>query len=251
MIPRPTHFPAKARSVRPVRAARPAPRRPATALLAWLFCAATLAIGHPPAFAGTVAFTAEERPPAPTEPSVPLPPGAPKPLKAAKRQLPPSRLPAAAAGAVLPAQESLAAMVGSAIVAINQANFTDDYSVLRALGTRELQNRTTPSALAKVFKQLRDQKIDLSPVLLLPVQFTEPPAVRPDGMLRLAGYYPSRPQQVNFTIVYYPVGGYWRIDALSVSTSPVGGASPGGTVPSAQIMPGLPDQEPVEREKPR
>ncbi len=123
-------------------------------------------------------------------------------------------------------------MVRAAIIAINQANFTGDYSVLRALGTRELQMRTTPAALAQAFKPLRDQKADLSPVLLLPVEFTELPGVAPDGMMRLAGHFPSRPLQVDFVIVYYPVATYWRIDALSVSTSPASGAPiaapPGG-----------------------
>jgi hypothetical protein len=145
----------------------------------------------------------------------------------AARRLPPRRR--FVAGASLPPREALLTMVGSVMVAVNQANFTGDYSVLHALGTRELQVRTTASVLAKAFKPLRDQNIDLSSLLLLPAQFTEPPAIRADGVLRLAGYYPSRPKQVNFVIVYCPVVGYWRIDGLSVSTSLAGEASGGAS----------------------
>ena len=232
--------------------------RLAPMLMSVALCSAAVTASGPSVFAGPAPYTAEDRPPAPADTSIPVSAaekakllrgvagGAAPPVKS---QLPPPRKPVA--GASLPPPESLLTMVHGAIIAIHQANFTGDYSVLHALGTRELQVRTTPSAFSKAFKPLRDQKIDLSPVLLLPVQFTEPPSVRPDGMLRLAGYFPSRPQQVNFTIVYYPVARYWRIDALSVSTSPAGAASPVASAPASQMMArSLVSQETAASERP-
>jgi hypothetical protein len=227
-------------------------------LKALALCTAAVATFGPSVFAGPAPYTAEERPPAPADTSIPvsaaekaklLRGAAGGAVPAVKRQLPPPRKPVA--GASLPPPESLRTMVQGAIIAIHQANFTGDYTVLHALGTRELQERTTPSALAKAFKPLRDQKIDLYPVLLLPVGFTEPPGVRSDGMLRLAGYFPSRLQQVNFVIVYYPVAGYWRIDGLSVSTSPAGAAGPVASAPASQMMArGLVSQETAASERP-
>lgn len=190
-----------------------------------MLACATPAMSQSPAF--------DERPPPPTEPSIPVPAGK-TPSPAAK---PPARRHIAVpprkplAGVRLPPPETLVTMIRGALVAVNQANFTDNYSVVHALGTHELQERSSPADLARAFKRLRDLKLDLSPVLLLPVEFTKPPAVAADGRLDLVGRFPTRPQQIEFAIVYYPVAGHWRIDGLSVSTSPVAPAPVAQTTP--------------------
>ncbi len=109
-------------------------------------------------------------------------------------------------------------MVRSVLIAVNQANFTGNYSVLHALGTRELQTRMKPEDLSKSFAIFRKKAIDLTTVLSYPVRFSVPPAIGKDGILQLAGTIPAKPHQIDFAIVYFPVAGFWRIDALTVTT---------------------------------
>lgn len=158
-----------------------------------------------------------ERPPAPTDTSIPVQaaPKAAKTAPAPPRNLPPPKQPVV--GADLPPSDVLENMVRSVLIAVNQANFTGNYSVLYALGTRELQTQMKPEDLAKSFEILRKKSVDLTLVLSSPVRFSTPPAVGKDGMLELVGSVPAKPHQIDFTIVYFPVAGYWRIDAMTVS----------------------------------
>ena len=39
------------------------------------------------------------------------------------------------------------------------------------------------------------------------------------GMLQLKGYFPGRPVQINFEVLYQVVSGRWRLFGLSVQTS--------------------------------
>lgn len=172
-----------------------------------------------PALAQTEQLFEPERPPPPTDMSIPVPDvpkaAAKRPAPAAPRNLPPPKQPVV--GADLPPAELLEMMVRTVLVAVNQANFTDNYSVLHALGTRELQTRMKPVDFSKSFAILRKKGIDLTTVLSYPVQFSSPPAVGKDGVLKLAGTIPAKPHRIDFAIVYFPVDGYWRIDALTVS----------------------------------
>lgn len=172
-------------------------------------------------------FVEPPRPPAPTEMSIPAPvPAAPKvakPQAKSPRNLPPPKQPVS--GAVAPPAEVLENMVRSILVALNQANFTGNYSVLHALGTRELQLRMKPEDLAKSFEILRKQSVDLTLALTSPVRFSKPPAIGKDGVLELVGTVSAKPHQIEFAIAYFPVVGYWRMDGLTISVATKDAAS--------------------------
>jgi hypothetical protein len=48
-----------------------------------------------------------------------------------------------------------------------------------------------------------------------------------------AGFFPSVPTQVNFELAYAPVGGRWRLFALSVSFGQAAPAAPQAAAPAA------------------
>jgi hypothetical protein len=75
--------------------------------------------------------------------------------------------------------------------------------------------------LGIAFTELREKHLDLSAVLLISPELSEAPRLAPDGALRLAGIFKTAPEQIAFTTVFKPVGGVWRIDALSVQALPV------------------------------
>src|SRR5216683_4832534 len=107
-------------------------------------------------------------------------------------------------------------LVRSTLLALDQANRTGNYTVLRDLGSPDFQNNSA-ARLAEIFTQQRHDNIDLSGVAVIDPQLTLLPQIEPNGMMRMAGFFPSVPTQVNFELVFAPVGGRWRLFALSVS----------------------------------
>ena len=136
----------------------------------------------------------------------------------------------------MPSPDVLVMMVRSALAGINHANFTENYSVLHGMTTPALQARVTAAQFGRAFANLRKQNLDLSPALVLSPQFTVTPSVTSQGVLRLAGFFPSRPLQINFAIDYLPIDGFWLIDSLSVSALQAGAPAPmaGSPAPLAE-----------------
>jgi hypothetical protein len=127
-------------------------------------------------------------------------------------------------------------LIRSALIALDQGNKTGNYTVLRDLGAPAFQTNTA-ARLAEIFVAQRRDNIDLSGVAVLDPQLTLLPQVEPNGMLRMAGFFPSVPTQVNFELIYAPVNGQWRLFGISVN---LGQAAP--AAPAAEVRP-LPAQQ--------
>ncbi len=128
-------------------------------------------------------------------------------------------------------------LVKNAVTAVNQGNLTGNYTVLRDLGGPAFRERNTAAQLAAIFQRLRNQKSDLSPILVLDPVFTEPPAINQAGQLLLVGFFPTRPLQVQFRLAFQRVQGGWMIDEVGVGTAqwPAQNAqvAPSGAPPTA------------------
>jgi hypothetical protein len=136
---------------------------------------------------------------------------APKQQPAAKQQPQPQ--------APTPAQidrNGVLILIRSTLLALDQANKTGNYTVLRDLGSPDFQANSA-AQLAEIFAQERRDNIDLSGVAVIDPQLTLLPQIEANGMMHMAGFFPSVPTQVNFEMAFAPVGGRWRLFALSVS----------------------------------
>src|SRR3954471_14690937 len=81
-------------------------------------------------------------------------------------------------------------LVRSTLLAVDQANKTGNYTVLRDLGSPDFQNNSA-ARLAEIFTQQRRDNIDLSGVAVIDPQLTLLPQIEPNGMMRMAGFFPS------------------------------------------------------------
>jgi hypothetical protein len=134
-------------------------------------------------------------------------------------------------------------LIRETLLALDQANKTGNYTVLRDLGSPDFQANTA-ALLAEIFAQQRRDNVDLSGVAVIDPQLTLLPQIEANGMMHMAGFFPSVPTQVNFELAYAPVNGRWRLFALSVSFGqaaptapqqpPPAVASPQGKAPQAQ-----------------
>jgi hypothetical protein len=125
----------------------------------------------------------------------------------------------AAPQAALPVSiEQALYLIRSTLLALNDANRTGNYTVLRDLAAPDFQARNTAADLAQSFADLRRRNFDLFAVALAAPQLSTAPYLDPNKMLRLIGYFPTRPLQINFDLTFQNVGGQWRLFGLSVAT---------------------------------
>ena len=110
-------------------------------------------------------------------------------------------------------------LIRSTLSALNDANRTGNYTVLRDLAAPSFQAAHSPADLALVFADLRRNQLDLSAAALLVPRLTamEPPeAGKP---WQLAGYLPTEPRRVIFDLRFDAAGGHWRLSGASIGTT--------------------------------
>ena len=108
-------------------------------------------------------------------------------------------------------------MIFSTLIALNQANATGNYSVLRDLGAPGFQTNSV-TRIADAFANLRGRNLDLSPILLFQPKLLRRPQLNAEGMLRVTGFFATRPDQVNFDLIFEPRDGQWKLFGLAVDT---------------------------------
>jgi hypothetical protein len=128
-----------------------------------------------------------------------------------------SATPPAQAPALTPApdQLTLLKLLWSTMAAIDQANKTGNYSVLRDLGSPGFQTNNNAATLGSVFATLRQQQVDLSDTLLVQPAFEFAPSIVQPGVLRMRGSFNLRPNAIQFDLLYQWRNG-WMLDAVAV-----------------------------------
>jgi hypothetical protein len=171
-------------------------------------------------------------------------------VSAASAQSPaPSTTPAQPAPSTAPAQPKidsvvLAVLIKSAVVAVQQANATGNYSVLRDLGTPIFRERYDQVKLANIFSNLRG--VNLNGALLLMPNLTKQPELTPQGQLHVVGNFPTQPLEIRYEALFVQLDGIWRLDGIAVYAVPPGSpeaaASPAAGSSDAQAA-----QDPSKR----
>jgi len=156
---------------------------------------------------------------------------------------PPPQLGAAQAGDK-PAQidrNGVLILIRSTLLAVDQANKTGNYTVLRDLGAPGFQTANTATRLGEIFANLRNQNLDLSGVAVLEPQLTLLPTIGTNGMMRMAGFFPSVPTQINFELLYAPVDSRWRLFGVGLNIGQSGPTAP----PDVPPPPAPPEAKPA------
>jgi hypothetical protein len=116
-------------------------------------------------------------------------------------------------------------LIRSSLLALDQANKTGNYTVLREIGAPGFQSNTA-ARLGEIFAKLRNDNLDLSGVAVIDPQLNLLPQIEANGLMHMAGFFPSVPSQVNFDLLFAPVSGQWRLFGISVSIGQSGPAAP-------------------------
>lgn len=141
-------------------------------------------------------------------------------------------------------------LIRSTVLALHHANLTGNYTVLRDLGAPGFQTVNTAARLSEIFANLRAQNLDLSGVSVLEPQLTVLPQIEANGMMRMAGVFPSTPLQVNFELLFAPVDNRWKLYGLSLNLAQSTPTPPPGP-PVADASPPPQPATPANAETPR
>jgi hypothetical protein len=129
--------------------------------------------------------------------------------------------PEAPAQVVMPDAEKIVLLLRVALITLNDALQTGNFTMLRDMGAPGFREANTAARLSQSFSDLAAKNIDLSSVSIIAPQLTQPPALdQAKGMLHLKGYFPGQPVQINFELLYQAVDGRWRLFGLSVQPGP-------------------------------
>ena len=131
---------------------------------------------------------------------------------------------------LVPSAEELVSLVRNVLLAVNDANLTGNYTVLRDLSAPDSQGLNTPERLEESFRPIRQQGTDFSIVAVATPRFVQLPTFTPQGYLRVNGEFNSSPR-ITFDIFLQHVAGRWRPYAIGVGVVPV----PGNPPPSTEV----------------
>lgn len=111
-------------------------------------------------------------------------------------------------------------LIRTTLIALNQANQTGNYTVLRDLAAPSFQRANSAARLGEIFAALRKRNLDLSPVLFFEPKLLRPPQLNEAGMLRLSGFMPSEPEHVLFDFLFEFVDSRWLLFGISIDVRP-------------------------------
>jgi hypothetical protein len=107
-------------------------------------------------------------------------------------------------------------LVRSTLGALQDANSTGNYSVLRDLAAPSFQAKHSAADLAEIFAHARRKPIDLAVAAINQPVVSE--TVRPEAnRLHIKGHVGRDEAKIAFVLHFEAVNGHWRIAALSVA----------------------------------
>lgn len=135
------------------------------------------------------------------------------------------------ANAPLPSELELNKLVWTTIAAVDHANKSGNYSVVRDLAAPGFQMANDPAKLTQIFAGLRASNTDLSNALLLAPTWRSQPRMVQADMLQLQGFFGLRPTAISFEFLFQWTGGRWRLFGVAINPAQISPVQPGGPAP--------------------
>lgn len=120
----------------------------------------------------------------------------------------------------VPGERALEALVKSSLLTFNDANVTNNYTVLHAKLSQPFRIKYPPEKLAETFKVFRDKNIDFDIIAGLKPVYDPAPQVDDNGKLLVEGYFDPEKARVAFELDYIPSDGEWKLIRLNVKVNP-------------------------------
>jgi hypothetical protein len=119
---------------------------------------------------------------------------------------------------MVPSNDVLLILIRATLIALDQANVTGNYTVLRDIAAPGFKQANSTEALAKIFAHQRH--VDFAPILVIQPKLFRKAEITSAGMLRITGFFPTDPERITFDLLFQPVKGRWQLFGTSVNAVP-------------------------------
>lgn len=140
----------------------------------------------------------------------------------------------------VPDQLEMAKLIWSTLLAVDHANRSGNYSVLRDMSAQGFQINNDPARLAQIFAGLRESRIDLSNSLVLAPTFFEPPRQIQTDVFNVKGVFQLRPVGIQFDLFYQWEQGRWKLFGIDIQPVTMAQSVPGAPIQPPQSQPAQP-----------
>ena len=106
-------------------------------------------------------------------------------------------------------------LMRNALIALDQANKTNEYAVFRSIASAAFQVNTT-AKLSEIFAAQRREGLNLAYAAILEPRWTVDPQIEASGMIHMAGYFEVKPVPVSFDLFFTQQSGQWLLFGISV-----------------------------------
>ena len=120
----------------------------------------------------------------------------------------------------------LSKLIWSTMAAIDHANQSGNYSVLRDISAPGFQILNNATRLSQIFTSIRESRVDLSNALLLAPTYSAPPQIVQKDVMRVRGSFGLRPIAIGFDLYYQWVQGKWRLYGVSIEQQSIAAQQP-------------------------
>lgn len=115
-----------------------------------------------------------------------------------------------------PSALELSKLIWSTVAAVDHANSSGNYSVLRDISAQGFQINNNAAQLAQVFAGLRNLEIDLSNALLVPPTYSTAPTMVREDVFRVQGAFQLRPISIAFDLYFQWEQGRWKLFGIDL-----------------------------------
>jgi opacity protein-like surface antigen len=107
-------------------------------------------------------------------------------------------------------------LIKATLLTFNDANVTGNYTVLHAKLSKPFRDQFSPEKLKAVFKEFADKHIDFDLIAAKPPVSSEEAVVNDQGVLKLYGYFDTKPSRLNYQLEFIRSDGDWKAIKINV-----------------------------------
>jgi hypothetical protein len=117
----------------------------------------------------------------------------------------------------MPDEKELKRMTDEALMMFNAAVKQKSFEEFYEWTSLAWQDQLTLGKLQRAFQPFIDKEIDLSGVQKEQPIFDVPPAITTEGLLAVEGHYPTKPNEIGFSLRFIYESPKWRLFGMSVN----------------------------------
>ncbi len=111
-------------------------------------------------------------------------------------------------------------LIKTTLLSFNDANVTQNYSVLHGKLSKQFRDQFPPERLKEVFKPFVEQKIDIEQIAGKAPIADKAAEVDDRGVLSLVGHFDLKPSHVYYDLGYVMSEGAWKPIKINVNVRP-------------------------------